>query len=512
MCKKHHVALVWAAVCLSVLTMGCHGRAGDGKAGDGRKQDPGAALSDQARALEIAKGVSKGIGTVGKSGAGGATGPILVFEEEHTSPTVRLEEAIALVRLYRDHGLRAIGMEGAPAGEVFDGKWFHDLTEVEMIKPGVAVGLLGEGEINVGEFMAMVFPDVRVVGIEDPALYAVTPPKSTGTAVVSYLLRIAIASLSPEQAQEAARLLKEDQEKGLDYVLKQDPWVAKMHARIQDKKQSRSIDSTLQMYQEIKQHAEENAVEIPEGDRKKMEEEISFFSTAKRRSGALVGNLQAKVASDATAVTAMVIGAGHTEECCQLLSGKRASFAVISPASLLKDEPSDLSQKAYERKLKLLPVSDKGLGSLLAQYLPRPVMNQPWCINETKLRYVAAFLARLGAGGKFPLSDKTLADLTINTGIEIDAASLREDDGQVVFAALVPFQNGQKRRVYCRAAKVSEIEIAGLSRANATEKLLEEHYKQLKAKKKHTNDLVALVAPDTIAKFSESAEEVKKRI
>ena len=116
-----------------------------------------------------ARVVAEGVGKIGEINSAGTKGPVFVFEEFHTSRVGQLQTAVMLLRLHGQYSLRTLGLEGAIQGpRSLDATWFHTLggSLGSSARDDIAVRMLAEGEISQAEFMAMVFPDIRVLGME----------------------------------------------------------------------------------------------------------------------------------------------------------------------------------------------------------------------------------------------------------------------------------------------------------------------------------------------------------
>jgi hypothetical protein len=108
----------------------------------------------------------------------GTKGPIFVFEEVHTSRVGQLQIATMLVRLHDKDGLKKVGLEGSIwSGHPLDSSWYHTIggDAARPIKEDVAVRMVAGGDISSSEFIAMLFPDVQVYGIEDAGQYGQSP-------------------------------------------------------------------------------------------------------------------------------------------------------------------------------------------------------------------------------------------------------------------------------------------------------------------------------------------------
>ncbi len=193
-------------------------------------------------ALVIANSIIQDVGEVKLSRKGNANKVIIVFEESHMSRGCQNEIAIMLTRLYQQHGLRKIGLEGAIASNGrIEPTWFHNIKSPsdDHEKQYTARYLLREGEISAAEFMALTFPDMSVVGIEDESEYSVNINKESNPPAI-YLLYIALGSMSENDANRFQQLYDEakidekkfDPEKmrkAMEFAINADSWTSEKY-------------------------------------------------------------------------------------------------------------------------------------------------------------------------------------------------------------------------------------------------------------------------------------------
>ena len=151
---------------------------------------------------------------------------VVAFEETHISPIGQIEIALMMYRLYRDHGIRHLALEGYIEGSKLDAKWFHDRTVSPSWKRRVATRLLAQGEISSAEYLALLLPKLTVHPIEDEAQYSVDLG-TAGAVPTIYLFRIASKSLDQSIAPKLRELQRDKKNKELiEYVVKSNPWTA----------------------------------------------------------------------------------------------------------------------------------------------------------------------------------------------------------------------------------------------------------------------------------------------
>lgn len=387
-----------------------------------------AASSLEAGAVaDIANDVSRDVGKVISATNGGAH-RVIVFEETHLSRVGQVELAVMFLRLREKYGLRHLSLEGATSNEgALRTKWFHDLKEGDA-KEDVALRLLREGEINACEFIAMVQPDVQVVGNESADEYAVQLDDAGASASTLYLIAIAQQSMSPDQIRTANALVNQHkQQEALSQIMESSDWTKERYQKLTDKYGTVSSEDMVVLLHEIDAKASEVGAKIDDGTRAGMASAIAFFETAGNRSKTMAKNTASMFSDGGVDLVALDIGAAHTSEITRLLKESGASFAVIRPASLAAhDEHGELAFGAYERKVKGDSVDARGLGAYLNgrdQHKPPPVVDKPWLQNKAEIYYATHIIITAAAGGEQPPFATIAPQLALLKWIVIDPES-----------------------------------------------------------------------------------------
>ncbi len=185
-----------------------------------------AELAPPERVAEIAKAVSKEVGEVRQISSAGSKGPFFVFEEFHTSRPGRIQSAVMLLRLYKQYGVKTIGLEGAfQSDKPLDGTWFHNAggPTASAARETIAIQMLSDGEINQAEFMMMLFPEVVVHGTELKEEH--TQPDVKGNPELVHLLGISEKLMSDTDKQKVMVLLKANKrDEALKLMMNADSW------------------------------------------------------------------------------------------------------------------------------------------------------------------------------------------------------------------------------------------------------------------------------------------------
>ena len=230
----------------------------------------------------VARSITDGAGKVGTISGSGTPGPIFVFEENHISRIGQHQIAIMLNRLYLGHGMRQIGLEGltTQTGQL-DAKWFHQVggETGPSVREDVAVRMLGEGEIIAPEMMALVHPDIKVLGIETEEEYAVKP--GSGQAPVNrYLISITEQKMTQEQIKAVNELVSHgERQAAFELIMSSDPRV-QQHFQNIEHPTTPSIEVTLSLLREIDSKACEMSARIAPDARRGMEDLLQYYVIA----------------------------------------------------------------------------------------------------------------------------------------------------------------------------------------------------------------------------------------
>jgi hypothetical protein len=314
---------------------------------------------------------------------------VIVMEERHDSRAVQVEIAIMLERLYRDHGLRDLALEGAVVenGDPTPGR-FYKLPDA-CTRTEVALDLLRQGEVSGAEFMAMVHPDFHLHAIELKSQYSVSESSAAQQAVFTYLNALAKASLTAGQNQRLTHLFH------LFAPADGSTPPAETMPRI--------IDGLVALAQELNLNMGSAAQAI--------QEDRAFWIVTARRSVTMVGKTVAALSHIPRGLIVLDIGAAHTRGVLSVLRRRSVSAAVLSPLSLSPNQRhGDFTQAEYNRKQERRLVGPHGtLGALLEKrHNSPPIFGYPPFDEEAQIMVAVIQAAKAGGGPNWPPNAKTL--------------------------------------------------------------------------------------------------------
>lgn len=405
----------------------------------------------------IATTCARDLGKVTKN-YNGKSGQVIIFEEDHSLLNARIEIAHMLLRLYKNAGLRNIGLEGAFASEKITPTWAQPLSAKNRLR--VSAQLLGDGELNSAEFMALAFSNIVVTGIDDKDYYKQKLNKKQAISSYMYLMLIAEKSFSPPMHQKADDLLNENKIKeAFDFIIDTDPWTKKMSAQLNPSSKDASAEQILQYLQEIKQESEKRQVEIPDDVKRDMNAKIAFIEAVIARSKIMASNAISLTESDHKAPIAIIIGAAHTEHMADLLKQKSVTFSVIRPNALDINgaNNSAIDYERYERKSQGRSVDVNGLGSLLDKKRnTRPVISMPWLVEKANIYEVTSQVVE----GVIINQDRPPYKFSLPTGYFVNPDEITKIGDEILFP--VEFDNivenkNSKKIIWVRAANSSNI-------------------------------------------------------
>ena len=458
--------------------------------------------------------------SLGKNGA-----PILVIEESHISRGIRLEEAIVLNRLYYDHKITQIGLEGSiKERPPIDAEWFSKAAknQPEATVP-VAVNLLREGEINSAEFMELTYSNnIVAVPIETQKEYEIQSSDDNKAYLIyiSYLYEFAIRSPRPEhkakldkfeieinklEGKDTAQKEKLKEAQKYIYSLKPselsaDPWVKETSDKLLNENDNSisSLEEEINFYEGLQKHIETTLGKPNPEDSQVMEAFVGFLRGREAANKTMVEAIAVVADKSDVYAVAMIIGAAHTKGVSRLLKAADRPFAVIRPNSLnLKQDPTILSSEMYKRKLQGSSVySGDVTDALLKAFpvntkLPPPVMQQKWFNAKSELylyteRITQKLFAGGGAGGKPPgggdIAPNLFAGDDFNGAfIRIDPTKIRvvedvENSGvwTAVFPAEInPSNPALHKTIWVKAGRSGE-GVPSLSEKEPVEKMLKD--------------------------------------
>jgi hypothetical protein len=435
---------------------------------------------------EVAETISSKLGSVQKVSTGGDKGPVFIFEEFHTSVVGQVQIATMLLRLHDKYGVKTIGLEGAfQSSRSLDPNFFHDakLSDADA-RESVAVRMLSGGEVSSAEFMTLVFPDVKVYGLELESQYDQAP--GTGGPAITYLLEIAAKSLPPEKESEINTLFEkakgsEEPRKSqimteaYELILNSDPWVHQQYDLLKAG-DVRSTEAEAESLRQIKARASAVSAQIPSGTEAQMDQDIRFYETASQRSETMVERVLHLPTTRRDEPVAMIIGAGHSDKVTQLLREKHASFVLLRPISFNPKGRGSLTIAQFERKAAGNWLDDGALsvGRILSgRKKPQPVVDLKSAPSFINVNYVAHSLAKAARSGRKLPDDQIKAQLDGLPGVVIDWSSIRQDGYDVIFSATLTDNQGRPRTVWVRTGTAA----GGLAAKSLEAKLLIENHR-----------------------------------
>lgn len=332
---------------------------------------------------EMAGEVAADVGQVMTVVEGDPQRVIFLFEERHDSRLGQVEIAIMLNRLYRDYGMRHIGLEGQPAQKgPLDLTWAHEQPYYQPDQPissreDVIVQTLQDGEISAVEAIGLIYYDVVVDGIDDAGLYAFEIGDSAHSVHIYYLLNIAWAGMSNVERTAYMSLYNDKKyDEAMEFALSTDEWTAEMWGRLSNTVDIASAEEWLEALDAMKARAAEVNAVLDDQAAADLASLREYIQTVSQRSDIMAANMLALTQAYPGAPLAMNAGAMHTARLVELLTQGGASLVVLRPQSLAEGSTLGLlSPEAYNRKAAGLSVDPDGwLGSFLdGRRKPEPV-------------------------------------------------------------------------------------------------------------------------------------------
>lgn len=408
--------------------------------------------------------VTADVGSVQKVNSEGSLGPVFVFEEYHTSRLGQHQIAIMLLRLHDNHGLRLVGLEGAiQSPRPLDVKWFHDMGDprAARIRQDVALRMLGEGEISAVEFMAMVFGDVRVFGLEIAQEYE-NKLDVEGNPEVQYLLKIAEKKLTQADIIKINELATDEkQEEAIEYMFNADPWVSKQFKAMKaDSTSATMLQDSVKRLREIRDKANELNIAVDPKTKSGLEQSIRFFETATKRSETMSKRMVKLVAESNSQPTAMIIGAAHTKEVEDYFDAADVSYVTVRP---LAHNPTNgnLTIEEFERKSsgQWARISPGTLGSVLnGKRKPSPIVETATGKSYASALFAAQLMAENVRRGNDVTGEFLKPYLLKLPECEVDFDSVRVEGHDVAFRMRLTDTSGKNREVWVKTGTVDRQE------------------------------------------------------
>lgn len=437
-----------------------------------------------------AERISQGVGRVGGISAEGKLGPIFVFEENHLSRVEQHQIAVMLNRLYLQYGLRQIGLEGLTKQcSIWEERFSKIMTRIGLggstkecgvldasrihamggaaAREDVATRMLGEGEISAAELMTMVYPDVKVFGVERQDEYDVQLDTKNNARII-YLIAIAEKEMTKNQISDVNKLLSENKkDEAFNAIMSSDPWVQEYY-KLGEQDSMRPIEEEKKILLDIQNKADEVSADVDADAERKMEALLKFYDTASQRSVTMVERTLAIPKPNPDAPVALIIGAGHTERVLKELKARDAKYAVLTP---LNSEYGNLSAEQFERKNRgqWARTSPGTLGAILnSERKPSPIIEKPTSQSYASMYMAAIELSKAVRSGK-RVPEDVRAELAALPETDIDLKSVERDGMDVLFKARLRTPGGGEKEVWARVGTVESSEEA----RNLEQKLLQ---------------------------------------
>ena len=310
----------------------------------------------RAEADRVAQGVGELVRTTPKH----ALGPVYVVEEYHNSQIGQVQVATMLTRLYRQQGVRIVGLEGAVKGPApLPTDKFVNVAD-RAARRSVLKNLLCDGEISGVEYAGAVIPALQVVGIEDPNEYRVRPPEG-GAPEFMAILAIAEQTLKPDVLRDiATKLSKEKVSDAIDAMKEADPWI---RARLDSMKNDNpKLEDQIANVRAIQDKARSLNIDLPPEVTKELEASVTFYRAAEQRSSTMATAVAALARQAGGKPVAMVIGAAHTDRVLAELEKQDATVIVLRPKDFKGERDVVGTRRFLQRSRGLAPSAGEGLG------------------------------------------------------------------------------------------------------------------------------------------------------
>ncbi|HXA65873.1 MAG TPA: hypothetical protein VNV82_12015 [Bryobacteraceae bacterium] len=399
---------------------------------------------------DIANEVTQDIGEVRQVNTAGTKGPIFVFEEFHTSRPGRVQSAMMLLRLYRKHGLKTIGLEGAfQSDKPLDGIWFRNAggTTAKLARETIAIQMLSDGEINQAEFMVLLFSDMTIHGTERQEEHK--QPDVKGNPEVVYLLGVAEALMSNADKQRATTLFNANKnDEAFKLMINAVPWVRHYYDAMGN---VADLDAVVARLNELQAKAQTLNVAIEQSTKRELQNLITFYELRAKASDTMVAGVLQMIAANPGSPTAMIIGAAHTDKVIKLLTKEKVTFAVLRSRDF-NPEADSLSGEQFDKKGKgqFVWTASGTLGQLLNGEVNPPPITQTAAGKSYANMHLASLLIADASRNNKPLPDALWDELSKLPEVRIDKTSFSKDGYDVVFRAWLKGVDGKEKEVWAR--------------------------------------------------------------
>jgi hypothetical protein len=343
---------------------------------------------------KMAASITQKAGKVIQALPGDPNRVIILLEESHAFTLGQVESAIILNRLYRDYGVRTIGLEGLAAGQSLNLAWAHRQPPFTPDNPSTAredviLQTLAEGDANSVEALGLIYNDVTVAGIDNASLYAVQPNPDIWNAPYNYLYTIALAEMTDANIKSAWKGLvdQKDLQGAFDYAIQNDAWTQPLRQRLDDP--TASAEDWQSITLQILAKSAELKVIISSEDAGNLKALQDYLNVVMQRSDAMAANLLKLSQANPGRPVPAVVGLMHAHRIEEQLHAAGVTLVEIRYNSQISGSLAGAIQsEAYLRMDKGQSV--QGAGTLAAMLdgrrKPAPRANQPWYFRQILAR------------------------------------------------------------------------------------------------------------------------------
>ena len=409
----------------------------------------------------IAEDIAVGVGTVLEVSTDGDCSPVFVFQEKHNSPLQQAELAVMLNRLYAEHGLRRVGLEGACVERFVQPRWLQsDYDPEDPIGPreDVFVQLLANGEISGVEVMGLIYPNVIIEPIETAVMYEFdrsSLPEAT-LGLLNYMYTIAQLGLSDEDRREFLRLHgQEEKDAAFEFAFEHTEHGALLSSVVSPSGiGSLNVLERRDLFRRISDVASRYDQDCFETTASDFLKHVEYSDAAYARGIHMAQCMTVLAEAGTEALLAVSCGGGHAEIPIALKE-QGVPYVVIRNLSYdWEEDPTRLTDEEYDRKNEALPIEGgSSLGGLLCGgWKYPPVLGEVWAESMAELFLVTDCIARAVAAGTVPpYSDAIFEDLPAPNYVKVLPDTVREDYGEAVFSAEVERSDGTSVQLWVRA-------------------------------------------------------------
>lgn len=438
--------------------------------------------------------ITDGVGTVTHS-ASDAVPPLVIIGEAHNSILGQLQSAVMLVRLKEHCNMDYIGLEGAFSTRApLDAGWFN--SGQDDIQDSIAVSFLADGEINQGEFAALVWHnEMLVAGIDYEARYFA--PEVSENAVLDLLQAMSLVLMPMDLYAELVEVFddfdaldpddpdydaKADEliDRYVEIVYRSDDWISKQYDLLMSDLLDTATSELVERYSAIIARAESMRAAFQSEIGEDVDtyitpvaELIDFYRAVDDRTVHMIDVLLRQHAAAPATIMTMITGAAHTPLARDLLDAQDIDHAVINPLALNDTEGGiDLVYEAFECRYDPNRSVDgpTGLGYFLApcetRINPPPRLAEDW-MQAKAYSYAAINAVVTAALGPEPRPEDTEAAVNATIAgypfvslvpgtIEIIPAADDAASDNVIFALNIESGGPAATEVWFRAAYSDE--------------------------------------------------------